>query len=245
MNKCKSLNNLTNEKLIEKDKSYLNTLDKIDPNYKKTIINIIDTLDKKELPKNYNMLELSDFKSSMKSIIARDLLISRIGFILLSQDLADAFAKYLKGKKCLEIMCGSGALSKALQDRGIDIIPTDNFSWSSELVIDWNLRKNYWCDIENIDCIEAIEKYGQDIDYIIMSWPPYQESQATQALLKMREINKEYNKNIKLIYIGEGQCGCTADDEFFELLKVSNNMQEINNVYEKYYGIYDYICEIV
>lgn len=91
-------------------------------------------------------------------------------------------------------MSGKGTLSYVLKQEGVNIKATDDFSWSKFTSM------NTWCDIEQIDAIEAIEKYGKDMDYIIMSWC-YMDNTGYKCLKKMREINP----NCKMLYIGECQ----------------------------------------
>lgn len=175
-----------------------------------------------------------NIEEEMDRFKRRDTVINNMGFMLISQDWINTLSEMLKGKKCLEIMCGTGALSKCLQDKGIMIKATDNFSWNG--VSDWNKSKNYWTDIENIDCIDAIEKYGKDTDYIIMGWA-YMDDTGYRALLKMREVNPY----CKMIYIGERNGGCTADDNFFESINIIDDkyIDEINQMYKSWEGIYD------
>lgn len=77
-------------------------------------------------------------------------------------------------RKCLEVMAGLGALSYSLKMEGINIKPVDNYSWEEDNSI-WKKDKS-WIEIENLDAVESIEKYGRDVEIIIMSWPPYDEA---------------------------------------------------------------------
>jgi putative heme degradation protein len=132
-------------------------------------------------------------------------------------------------------MAGCGALSKVLKDKEVDIIATDNFTWDGRA--NWNTDKNYWTDIENIDAIEAIEKY-KDRDIVIMSWA-YMDDVAYKSLLKMREVNPD----MIMVVIGEGEGGCTADDGFFnECIEIeSKDIDYINLLYPRWNAIYDHL----
>jgi len=170
---------------------------------------IIELLKQKQIPETYPEPELRDtltFFPGISSLYARDKIIQNSCFCLLAKDWIEPLADWIGKRKCLEIMCGSGALSKSLQDCSIDIHATDNFSWKYS-------NNQLWTIIENLDAVTAIEQYGKEVDIIICSWPPYQEPAAYNALLKMREINP----NAVMIYIGEPPGGCTADDNFFEI----------------------------
>jgi hypothetical protein len=56
-----------------------------------------------------------------------------------------------------------------------------------------------------------LEKY----DTFLCIWPPYNKPLAYNVFKKFLELN-----NVKtFIYIGEGYGGCTADDDFFDLIE--------------------------
>ena len=79
-------------------------------------------------------------------------------------------------------MCGSGALSYALQACGVQLIATDNFSWQENASF-W--YEHPWTDIQLMDCLEAIREYGSRTDLVICSWP-YMDDTCYQALLESR-----------------------------------------------------------
>lgn len=138
------------------------------------------------------------------------------GFALMYKSWIRKLSKYLgKDKVILEVMSGNGCLAKNLSDFGLKVYPTDNKSWE---IFDHTYYKP-WCKIEDLGTTEAVNKYINQIDYILMSWPPYNESTAYEVLKLMKDYNKANNKDIKLIYIGEYLGGCTADDKFFELVE--------------------------
>lgn len=129
------------------------------------------------------------------------------GYALIYDEWIKELATFIGSKKVLEVMSGTGALAATLRSHGVDIKCTDNRSWD----VAQPDKCSPWCEVEELDCIEAVNKYGADVDFILMSWPPYDEPQANQVLLEMRKVNP----NCRLIYIGESYGGCTADDEFF------------------------------
>lgn len=119
-------------------------------------------------------------------------------------------AVWIGKRKCLEVMAGCGWLSLALMARVVDVKATDDMSWHTH-----EINKEKWehvTEVEKLDAIEAVKKYGKEVDFVIMSWPPYNENIGYRVL---REMNRQ-NKNAKMIYIGERLGGCTADDEFFQ-----------------------------
>lgn len=147
----------------------------------------------------------------------------------------------IKDGKVLEVMGGSGYLSWALNKMGVnDIICTDNYSWANGTKPEW--LNSIPFEVESLDAIEAIKKYGKDIDFLLMSWP-YMDSLAYDVLMTLREVNPKAT----LIYIGEDYGGCTANDDFFEAVEYINRdlATEVNDVFPSFDGIHDrvYLCK--
>ena len=113
----------------------------------------------------------------------------------------------------LEIASGHGIWAKLLQESNVNVKPTDYIS--SPKRKDHISNKAYDIDIEDLSANDAIQKY-KNFNVLMMSWPPYAEPMAHQAL-------KNFNGN-KLIFIGEGEGGCTGDDNFFKELNQNWNL---------------------
>jgi len=188
----------------------------INPELDNKINNIIEQVKNKQIPESYPKEMVNNL--NMDRISLRSDFIKTIGFTLISNDWIKPLSQWIGDRKCLEVMAGTGSLSFALQQQGIDIIATDDFSWEGSS--NWNDNNNYWTEIEHIDAIKAVEKYGKDIDIIIISWP-YMDDTAHRILQSMRKVNL----NCIMIFIGEGMGGCTADDEFFEAIQEIENTE--------------------
>lgn len=228
----------------------------------------IEGLKRGEIPDTFPDLEADlnifstrsdySYEDRVYSYQARNEYTSRCGFAIISKEWIQPLVKFIGKDKCLEIMGGSGLLSKALKDEGVNVICTDNLSWEDSKT-EW---KNHFTEIENLDCVEAIEKYGKDVKYIIMSWAPYQGKESALAYKKMKEVNPD----AVMIYIGEDQGGCTACDEFFEETEMKSTMDyfevgdeippeltvelrnmasELNFHFPSFYGIHDRIAFVV
>ena len=147
----------------------------------------------------------------------------------------------IKDGKVLEVMGGSGYLSWALNKMGVNnIICTDNYSWANDIRPKWINSIPF--EVESLDAIDAIRKYGTDIDFLLMSWP-YMDSLAYEVLMTIREVNPKAT----LIYIGEDYGGCTADDDFFEAVEYVDTdlAAKVNDVFPSFDGIHDrvYLCK--
>lgn len=198
-------------------------------------INLIDyvkeQINNKQIPSSYP----DSLFNNIYKLDNRGKFIKQIGFSLVALDWIIPLFKWIGNRKCLEVMSGTGALSFALKQQGTDIMATDDFSWTGQN--NWNQSKNYWTDIENIDAIEAVKKYGKDVNIIIMSWP-YMDDIAYKVLLKMREVNPF----CIMIFIGEGYGGCTASDEFFDSIAEveDETFNDAVKEYKQWWGIHDY-----
>lgn len=138
--------------------------------------------------------------------------------------------KWLGNKKCLEVMAGRGWLAYALRQKGVDIIATDDYSWSD---------KQGWLppltEIERIDAVKAVEKYGKEVDIVIMSWP-YMDNTAYKTLKTLQKVNKD----ALVIYIGGGEF--TADEDFrnsFEYVEDKHFWEDVSHSYQSWSGIRD------
>lgn len=128
---------------------------------------------------------------------------------IVTNDWLYELANFLEGKKVLEVMCGRGWLSKGLKDMGINVIATD----AQKSYLYWKERGlKELTNIEKISAKKAVEKYHNDVDYIIISWPPYDTPSAYNVIQKLKELESD----VQVIFIGEGHGGCTANEDFFE-----------------------------
>lgn len=118
-------------------------------------------------------------------------------------------AEYVKGHGVLEIMAGNGYISKGLRDLKQPVIATDSLAWTNE-----NQTGNQQVtSVEKIDALDAIRKYQDQVDYVIMSWSPDGLPIDQQVLQTIRE---QPNTKLKLIVIGEKN-GATDSAEFWQL----------------------------
>ena len=157
------------------------------------------------------------------------------GYPNLNFQLTKALAEKIKGKRVLEIMAGNGLLSYMLREDGIDTFATDISPDKSNEYI--SMRNGCYGDIKKMDAIAAVKKYGQNMDYLMCSWPPQGEEEVLHAL----ETFTKMKKNAVLIYIGEWKGGFNATDEFFERLEIVEKMDEVNALHLSHFGANDVI----
>ncbi|TPR24508.1 SAM-dependent methyltransferase [Apilactobacillus micheneri] len=161
----------------------------------------------------------------------RDYLEAEYGmWAYISAPFTNGIAKYLNGKKTLEVMAGNGYISKGLRDARADVICTDSMSWQKENETGHHLVTN----IEKLDANAAFDKYKHEIDVVIMCWSPDGVDIDWQLLQKIRE----YNKDIHLIVIGE-KYGATDSKSFWDNAKIINS--DIANELNKHHRPFDLI----
>lgn len=174
----------------------------------------------------------------------RNSYITNYGFSIITKELIDELKEFIGDRKVLEVMGGNGYLSRCLHEAGVDIICTDTNEWATSKKVSSRYQNwvNTWYPIEQLDAVEAIEKYN-DRDVVIMSWPPYCEPTDVDVL------NECLWRGKTLIYIGEGEGGCTGTDQFFEIVDDLGDKGKVrHNLYSgttfdmlQFFGMHDQV----
>jgi uncharacterized UPF0146 family protein len=71
-------------------------------------------------------------------------------------------ARQLQGRRVLEVGAGEGVLSRFLHEAGVDIVGTDNYSWSRHI--------KFGANVEKREAAEALKHYQPEA--VICSWAP-------------------------------------------------------------------------
>lgn len=118
-------------------------------------------------------------------------------------------SEYLNDEPILEIMAGNGYISAGLIKRNSKqtVFTTDDTSWTKEN----KTGTNQVTRIEKLDALSAIDKYANQIAYVIMSWSPDGIDIDWQIYQKLAN---EY-PNVKLLVIGE-KYGATNSKIFWD-----------------------------
>ncbi|MDO4902795.1 MAG: SAM-dependent methyltransferase [Limosilactobacillus sp.] len=150
---------------------------------------------------------------------------------------AKALSDYIDGAPVLELMAGNGYISKGLRNNNPTqkIYTTDSQAWVKEN----ETGKHPVTTIEPLDAIEAIKKYGHDVDFIIMSWAPDKQETDWEILQLLRS---EY-PDVKFLVIGEKD-GATNSKKFWQeaqlnqdsdLAKVNQQLHSFDLIDEQIY----------
>lgn len=79
-----------------------------------------------------------------------------------SRPLIRELAGLAGGRRTLEVGAGDGALARFLTDAGVDLVATDDFSWSHNIEYPENVRQ--------LTARDALRTYRPEV--VICSWPP-------------------------------------------------------------------------
>lgn len=141
-------------------------------------------------------------------------------------------AHYLAGRPTLEVMAGNGYISHGLRLKQQNVDATDSLDWVQEN----ETGKHLVTEVEKLDAISAIEKYGNQVDFVIMSWSPDGVPIDVQILEKLRSLTKQPT----LICIGEPN-GATNSAGFWKIAKLiePENTQQLNQHYQPFDLIHD------
>lgn len=121
----------------------------------------------------------------------------------------------------VEVGAGTGYWASLLSQMGVDIIAIDNRSTH------FGVGHGRWFPVVDRD----LESIGSERT-LFLCWPNYLDPMATDCL-------KTY-RGKTLVYIGEREGGCTANDEFFSILNQEWGQVEEHSI-PQWPGIHDYL----
>ena len=147
------------------------------------------------------------FKTSMK----RDKYIREYGFCVFTQEVLEALASILEGKKVLEAGSGSGWLSLALGQLGVEIIAADWRDYGQPPERSghgYAMQRSFRLDHHG----DAVELLPGNFDAILLVWPNWRSEFGERVLQAMRPGQI-------FVYEGEQEGGNCGTDAFFALLR--------------------------
>lgn len=136
-------------------------------------------------------------------------------------------AEWIGDRQVLEVMAGRGWLAKALTEEDVSVVATDDGSYD---------KRHSKCGpvytVLPLDALSAIAQFGDDADMLVISWPPYGDEAATDAL-------KVWGAGRPVVYIGEGEDMACAPDSFWRLWQKDASAPDIPLA--SWDGIHDFI----
>lgn len=136
--------------------------------------------------------------------------------------------EFADSAQILEVGAGLGLWAALIRANGGNIIPTDSFTTHGTSL------ENTFLEVVPRDAIAAVEEFPTEV--LLMCWPPQNESCAHDALQRFQ--------GNKFVYIGQERGGCTAEDEFFDLLEKEWNLTDMSHLHLnwKQYPDYMFFC---
>jgi hypothetical protein len=148
--------------------------------------------------------DLGDLRRWEPFGVARRDLVTRYAWSIISPGDVAWIVEQLGGRAVVEVGAGSGYWAWQLEQAGIDVAAYDPHPPAEGNAY---CKHGTWTTVLPGGAQVAAEYPDRAL---LMVWPPYEGEHAEEAL-------RAYRGDL-LIFAGEGQYGCTADDGFYELL---------------------------
>ena len=148
--------------------------------------------------------ELMDLEDCLTNL--RQVAIENFGvWHIFSQKWLDDLAAYTQAASDnnLEIMAGNALISAFLPNTKA----TDNLEWAGQD----NEHPHPWTKVENLDAVQAVEKYYQQVENIILAWAPDKD----ETDWKILQFLRDHDWQGKFIVIGEKN-GATNSASFWQ-----------------------------
>jgi tetratricopeptide (TPR) repeat protein len=178
-------------------------------NEKKGISEMLDSMNNPLLEIFKSMEEF--YSASDMRRFCRNLMVRKYSWAIPTEEALEAIKQV---GSIVEVGAGTGYWAALLRERGANVIAYDSLP-SETGRNGYTLKRNSWTEV--LPGTESAVAYHPD-RALMLCWPPNKEDMAYRAL-------KTYGGR-KLIYIGEEFPGCTADENFHELLKKQWNLVE-------------------
>ena len=153
---------------------------------------------------------------------------TKYSFPILSHEFIVDIKEKINPKNVVDLACGPGWISFWLMKYGI------NVKDSVDIVEDGDFKNMKFyqsrINITKMDIIDYLVDHNDKNDLLILSWPLYANSLAKRVFENMK------NGQL-LLYIGEGMSGCTANDDFHELIE--DKILDIGIHMDNFFGIHD------
>ena len=163
---------------------------------------------------------------SLQRFYMREVYCEKYSYALLTKDFIEDLAMIIGAETAIEVGAGAGWLSYWLRQHGANMVSTtDDMSWKKKE------KRIYAPGVEQEDAVSAV--LDNRTSFVLLCWP-YMDDMAER-------VWKALTPGQKLIYIGETNGGCCANDNFFQMV---GNMDWDNRVKSlvQWDGIHDICC---
>lgn len=147
-------------------------------------------------------------------------------FFVPSTEFIKELSEYIGNKKVLEVYSGNGLLAHLLKREGVNITPTSIHTEYDDYA------NNPYTFVEELSSVDAVLKYGNNADILLVSWAVADQSLFHASIL--------WGESKEIIFIGECNYGkidclpgCACDDfhnsiepfHFFEKYTPRNGLE--------------------
>lgn len=160
----------------------------------------------KSLNDGFQTEEDLDAFSHVSKFVHRGPLVRKFSWAIPDDDALDIIRKH-SPQGLVELGAGKGYWASLLKKKGVDVLAFDKNPVQSN---DFTDQKDPWFDVLPGDWRVTTK---HKLRTLFLCWPTYDDSWAYQALK-----NYHGHGGKTLIYVGEHDGGCCADDKFFEYL---------------------------
>lgn len=171
----------------------------------------------KNLTKNPYLDEFKKAKVSHRFLTSpiRGELCSKYSWAIPDKEAIYALAKL---SPILELGAGTGYWASLLDEVGAEVLAFDKYPPALSEGNHYHPQGKQWFPVQE-GGPEVASKYPDHT--LFLCWPPYADPFATEATKAFMAAGGK-----RLVYVGEGNYGCTGDDAFHELLRESWNQEK-------------------
>lgn len=142
------------------------------------------------------------FRSYHQIFLARRRLVGEFAFSVPTAAAVRAVVRF--APRLVDFGAGTGYWARVLAEAGADVVALDCTEQENEYL---GQQIGRWYPVQRGDVQDLVAHRDRAL---FLAWPPYQDDMAVQAL-------RTWGGN-RLVYVGEGDGGCCATDDFFTLL---------------------------
>ena len=143
-------------------------------------------------------------KQSCEQWVRREYFIQYFAWAVPSLEALLLITQFAQGRPILEVGAGSGLWSALLVGLGAKVVATDKHP-----------RDQTFCTVHECDATTAVSCFPT-CKTLLLVWPLGQHHSDSA----MSDMALEAFRGKRVVYVGESFGGCTASDQFFEMLKV-------------------------
>lgn len=146
--------------------------------------------------------------STVASTKLRKQLVPRYAWTVSDPATVDFILRFC-GDTVIDPMAGTGYWARLLTERGVFTLAYDRHAATPQYN-DWHRGTEHWTRVLPGEAVDTVTAAGPGVT-LLLSWPPYNTPDGADAV-------RAYTGH-RIIYIGEGDGGCTGDDALHKIFQ--------------------------